>query len=193
MMPNNVYMGGFQCVPAKPLPKDREHFVESSGEYSFIVMSLGTFVTELPAVMTDEIASAFAQLPQKIIWRFPGNRLPNILGNNTLLVNWMPQNDLLGHPKVKVFVAHGGTKEAIYHEVPVVGLPLYSDQLDNLVQLREHGAAKILSIAIVNRDSFRQVVEEELPNPSFSANMQRLSRLHQDQPMKPLDQALFLI
>lgn len=195
-MPNIVYMGGFQCVPAKPLPEELERFVESSGEHGVIVMSLGTFVKELPVDMTDDIAAAFAKMPQKVIWRFPGNRVPNALGNNTLLVNWIPQNDLLGHPKVKVFVAHGGTngiQEAIYHGVPIVGLPLYSDQLDNLVRLRERGAAKILSIATVNCDSFQQAVEEMLHDPSFSTNMLRLSRLHLDQPMKPLDRALFWI
>ncbi|KAG5269661.1 hypothetical protein AALO_G00204520 [Alosa alosa] len=195
-MPNVVYMGGFQCVPAKVLPEELELFVESSGEHGVIVMSLGTFVKELPPDMTDEIAAAFAQLPQKIIWRFPGDRLPPALGNNTLLVNWMPQNDLLGHPKVKLFVAHGGTngiQEAIYHGVPVVGLPIYSDQLDNLVRLRERGAAKILSIATVNRASFLQALQEVLHEPSYSGNMLRLSRLHRDQPMKPLDRALFWI
>ena len=194
-MPNVVYIGGFQCVPAKPLPEELELFVESAGEHGVIVMSLGTFVKELPADMTDEIAAAFAQLPQKVIWRHTGRR-PPVLGNNTLLVDWMPQNDLLGHPKVKLFVAHGGTngiQEAMYHGVPVVGLPLYSDQLDNLVRLKERGAAKILSLGTVDRTSFSQALREVLHRPTYRANMHRLSRLHRDQPIKPLDRALFWI
>ncbi|KAF0036583.1 hypothetical protein F2P81_011895 [Scophthalmus maximus] len=194
-MPNVVYMGGFQCKPAKPLPEHLKKFVQSSGEHGVIIMSLGTFVSELPADMTNEIAAAFAKLPQKVIWRHKGDR-PATLGNNTLLVDWMPQNDLLGHPKIKLFVAHGGTngvQEAIYHGIPVVGLPLFFDQYDNLLRLKERGGAKILTLATVDKDNFLETVQEVLNEPSYRANMQRLSRLHRDQPITPLDKALFWI
>ncbi|XP_030018435.1 UDP-glucuronosyltransferase 2C1-like isoform X7 [Sphaeramia orbicularis] len=193
-MPNFVYMGGFQCTPAKPLPQHLEDFVQSSGEHGVIIMSMGTFVSALPADMTNEIAAAFAKLPQKVIWRHKGDTPAN-LGNNTLLVDWMPQNDLLGHPKMKLFVAHGGTnglQEALYHGVPVVGIPLFFDQYDNLMRLKERGGAQILTINSVDKDNnFLKAVEEVLNDPSYRMNMQRLSRLHRDQPMKPLDNALF--
>ncbi|XP_044063544.1 UDP-glucuronosyltransferase 2C1-like [Siniperca chuatsi] len=195
-MPNVVYMGGFQCKPAKPLPQHLEEFVQSSGEHGVIIMSLGTFVSELPADLTNEIAAAFAKLPQKVIWRHKGDR-PATLGNNTLIVEWMPQNDLLGHPKIKLFVAHGGTngvQEAIYHGVPVVGLPLFFDQHDNLLRLKERGGAKLLTINTVDKDdNFLKAIQEVLNEPSYRTNMQRLSRLHRDQPMKPLDTAVFWI
>ncbi|XP_022597517.1 UDP-glucuronosyltransferase 2C1-like [Seriola dumerili] len=195
-MPNVVYMGGFQCKPSEPLPGDLEEFVQSSGEQGVIIMSLGTFVSELPADMANEIAAAFAKLPQKVIWRYKGDR-PATLGNNTLLVDWMPQNDLLGHPKIKLFVAHGGTngiQEAIYHGVPVVGLPVFFDQYDNLLRLKERGGAKLLTLATVDKgNNFLEAIEEVLTEPSYRMNMQRLSRLHRDQPMKPLDTALFWI
>uniref|UniRef100_A0A3P9NC75 Uncharacterized protein n=1 Tax=Poecilia reticulata TaxID=8081 RepID=A0A3P9NC75_POERE len=93
-------------------------------------------------------------------------------GKNTLLVDWMPQKDLLGH-----------LKEAIYHGVPVVGLPVFYDQYDNLLRLQDRGAAKILTLATVDKeDTFLKTVKEVL-----------LSRLHRDQPMKPIDTALFWI
>uniref|UniRef100_A0A3P9IGN9 UDP-glucuronosyltransferase n=1 Tax=Oryzias latipes TaxID=8090 RepID=A0A3P9IGN9_ORYLA len=195
-MPNVVYMGGFQCKPAKPLPEHLEEFVQSSGEHGVIIMPMGTFVSELPDDLANEIAAAFAKLPQKVIWRYKGKR-PASLGNNTLVVDWMPQNDLLGHPKIKLFVAHGGTngvQEAIYHGVPVVGLPMYFDQYDNLLRLQERGGAKVLSISTVEKDdSFLKAIQEVLTEPSYRMNMQRLSRLHRDQPVKPMDKALFWI
>ncbi|XP_073320079.1 UDP-glucuronosyltransferase 2B20-like [Pagrus major] len=195
-MPNAVYMGGFHCKPAEPLPEHLEEFVQSSGEHGLIIMSMGTFVSELPADITNVIAAAFAKLPQKVIWRHKGDR-PVALGNNTLLVDWMPQNDLLGHPKIKLFVAHGGTnglQEAIYHGVPVVGLPLFSDQYDNLLRLKERGGAKILTLNALDKDdNFLKAIQEVLNEPSYRMNMQRLSRLHRDTPMKPLDTALFWI
>ncbi|KAI1889520.1 hypothetical protein AGOR_G00163720 [Albula goreensis] len=194
-MPNVIYMGGFQCKPAKPLPEDLEEFVQSSGEHGVILMSLGTFISELPKDLADEIAAAFAQLPQKVIWRYTGDR-PTTLGNNTRLVSWVPQNDLLGHPKTRAAVLHGGTngvQEAIYHGVPIIGLPLIFDQPDNLQRMKLKGAAKIVDIATLDRHIFLQALQEVLHDPSYRMNMQRLSRLHRDQPMKPLDSALFWI
>lgn len=65
-MPNVVYMGGFQCKPAQPLPADLEEFVQSAGEHGVIIMTLGTLVKALPAEVADEIASIFASMPQKV-------------------------------------------------------------------------------------------------------------------------------
>ncbi|XP_047437457.1 UDP-glucuronosyltransferase 2C1-like [Mugil cephalus] len=195
-MPNIVYMGGFQCKPAKPLPQHLEDFVQSSGEHGVIIMSLGTFVNELPADLANEIAAVFAKLPQKVIWKYTGDR-PATLGNNTLVVDWMPQNDLLGHPKIKLFVAHGGTngvQEAIYHGVPVVGIPVFFDQYDNLLRLKDRGGAEILTLATMDKDdNFLKAIQEVLNEPSYRMNMQRLSRLHRDQPITPMERALFWI
>lgn len=194
-MPNVVYMGGFQCKPAKPLPQHLEEFVQGSGEPGVIVMSLGTLIGELPHDLADEIAAAFADLPQKVIWRYTGER-PSTLGNNTLVVRWMPQNDLLGHPKIKLFVSHGGTNgifEAMYHGVPIIGIPFVFDQADNLAKLRRKGVAKVVDVSEMDRKAFQNVIQDVLNEQSYALNMQRLSRLHRDQPMKPLDRALFWI
>ncbi|XP_067348249.1 UDP-glucuronosyltransferase 2A2-like [Channa argus] len=194
-MPNVVYVGGFQCKPAQPLPADLEEFVQSAGEHGVIIMSLGTWIEALPQEVTNEIASVFAEMPQKVIWRHKGER-PSTLGNNTLIVDWMPQKDLLGHPQTKVFVAHGGTngvQEAIYHGVPVLGIPLFFDQYDNLLRLQERGAGKILQLSEINGHSFEQGLMEVLHQDSYRQNMQRLSRLHRDQPVAPMDQAIFWV
>lgn len=194
-MPNVVYMGGFQCKPAKPLPQHLEEFVQSSGDHGVIIMSLGSLIGELPSDLAEEIAAAFGELPQKVIWRYKGNK-PALLGNNTLLVDWMPQNDLLGHPSIKLFVSHGGTNgiyEAIYHGIPIVGIPIIFDQVDNLSRMRAKGVAKVLDVSDFDRKIFKNAIQEVLNEPSYTINMQRLSRLHRDQPMKPLDRAIFWI
>nr|XP_055062037.1 UDP-glucuronosyltransferase 2C1-like [Misgurnus anguillicaudatus] len=194
-MPNIVHMGGFQCKPSKPLPKDLEDFVQSSGDHGVIVMSLGTLIGQLPDDVAEAFAEAFAELPHKIIWGYKGRR-PSALGNNTLIMDWIPQNDLLGHPKTRAFVAHGGTngiQEAIYHGVPIIGFGLIFDQPDNLSKMRVKGVAKTVDFATVDKDSFLETVKEVLYNPSYRENMQRLSRLHRDVPVKPLDNAIFWI
>ncbi|XP_059193052.1 UDP-glucuronosyltransferase 2A2-like [Centropristis striata] len=194
-MPNIVYMAGFQCKPSKPLSKELEDFVQSSGEHGIIVMTLGSLVAELPEDIAEDIAAAFAQLPQKVLWRHKGKR-PSTLGNNTLLLDWLPQNDLLGHSKTRLFVAHGGTngiQEAIYHGVPLVGLPLMFDQHDNFFRMKVRGVAKVLDIATMNKDNFLEALKEVLYDPTYREKMKALSDLHRDQPTKPLDRAMFWI
>uniref|UniRef100_A0A8P4GAQ4 Si:ch73-334d15.1 n=1 Tax=Dicentrarchus labrax TaxID=13489 RepID=A0A8P4GAQ4_DICLA len=182
-MPNIVYIGGFQCKPCKPLSSELEEFVQSSGEHGFILMSLGTLVKGLPIEITSEIAAAFAKLPQKVIWRHAGER-PNNLGNNTLLLEWMPQNDLLGT---------NGIYESIYHGVPIVGIPLLFDQFENVLRLEARGAAKVVDATKITHQNFLETIQEVLHNPSYRNNMKHLSALHRDKPMHPLDTAVYWV
>ncbi|MCI4379462.1 hypothetical protein PGIGA_G00228630 [Pangasianodon gigas] len=194
-MPNVVYMSCFQCKPPKALPDDLEDFVESSGEHGIVIVSLGTLIGQLPDDIADEMAAALAKLPQKVIWRYSGKK-PSTLGNNTILRDWLPQNDLLGHPKTKVFVSHGGTNgilEAIYHSTPIVGLPLVFDQHDNLSRMKYKGVAQVIDIATLNQKVFLEAIQEVINEPSYSINMKRLSRLLRDTPVQPLDNAMFWI
>ncbi|TWW54935.1 UDP-glucuronosyltransferase 1-10, partial [Takifugu flavidus] len=45
----------------------------------------------------------------------------------------------------------------------------------------------------MTEEIFFQGIQEVLNDPSYRMNMQRLSRLHRDAPMKPIDSALFWI
>lgn len=113
-----------------------------------------------------------------------------------MVVDWMPQKDLLGHSQTKVFIAHGGTngvQEAIYHGVPVLGIPLFFDQYDNLLRLEVKGAGKMILLPELNSRNFEKSLVEVLNVDSFRDNMQRMSRLHRDQPMTPMDQAIFWV
>ncbi|XP_008286107.1 UDP-glucuronosyltransferase 2B20-like [Stegastes partitus] len=193
-MPNVVYIGGFQGKPCKPLPSDLEDFLESSGEHGVIVMTLGTLLGDLGPEKSEIVASAFANIPQKVVWRHFGKR-PVSLGNNTMLVEWLPQNDILGHPKTKLFITHGGTNglyEAIYHGVPVLGIPLLFDQNDNMARMKARGVAEIVDVITLNVESLTNALKNILdPEKPYKQNMLKLSQLHHDKPIKPLDSAVF--
>lgn len=194
-MPNIVHIGGFHCHPAQPLPAELEDFMNSSGEHGVVVMSLGVMITALPKEITEAIAAVFAKLPQKVIWRYVGERPPS-LGNNTMLLKWLPQNDLLGHPKTCAFVSHGGTNgiyEAIYHGVPVLVLPLLFDQFDNAVRLEVRGAARVLDAGLLTSEDFLKGIKDVIGNSLYRKNMQKLSKLHRDYPLSPLDSATYWI
>ena len=56
------------------------------------------------------------------------------LGDNVKVSSWLPQNDILGHPKTRLFIGHAGMNgmlEAAYHGVPMICVPFFGDQFDN--------------------------------------------------------------
>ncbi|XP_008062241.1 UDP-glucuronosyltransferase 2B4-like isoform X2 [Carlito syrichta] len=194
-LPNVDFIGGHHCKPAKPLPKEMEDFVQSSGGNGVVVFSLGSMVSDLTEERANVIASALAQIPQKVLWRFDGKK-PHTLGPNTKLYKWLPQNDLLGHPKTKAFITHGGNNgiyEAIYHGVPMVGIPLFADQADNIVRMKTKGAAVAVDFSTMSSTDLLNALKTVINDPIYKENAMKLSRIHQDQPIKPLDRALFWI
>uniref|UniRef100_H0XMC3 UDP-glucuronosyltransferase n=1 Tax=Otolemur garnettii TaxID=30611 RepID=H0XMC3_OTOGA len=197
LLPNVEFVGGLHCKPAKPLPKEIEDFIQSSGENGVVVFSLGSMVSNMKEERANVIAAALAQIPQKeqVLWRFDGKK-PDTLGPNTRLYKWLPQNDLLGHPKTKAFVTHGGTNgmyEAIYHGVPMLGIPLFADQPDNMAHMRAKGAAVTLDFTTMSSADLLSALKMVINDPIYKENAVRLSKIHHDQPMKPLDRAVFWI
>ncbi|XP_026303729.1 UDP-glucuronosyltransferase 2B18 isoform X3 [Piliocolobus tephrosceles] len=195
LLPNVDFVGGLHCKPAKPLPKEMEEFVESSGENGVVVFSLGSMVTKMKEERANVIASALAQIPQKVLWRFDGKK-PDTLGLNTRLYKWIPQNDLLGHPKTRAFITHGGANgiyEAIYHGVPMVGIPLFADQPDNIAHMKARGAAVRLDFDTMSSTDLVNALKTVINDPLYKENVMKLSRIQHDQPVKPLDRAVFWI
>ncbi|KAK7831854.1 hypothetical protein U0070_016484 [Myodes glareolus] len=172
-----------------------EDFVQSSGEHGVVVFSLGSMVGTLTEERANVIAAGLAQIPQKVLWRFEGKK-PDTLGSNTRLYKWIPQNDLLGHPKARAFITHGGTNgiyEAIYHGIPVVGIPLFGDQFDNVVHMKTKGAGVRVDFLTMSSTDLLHAVKTVTNDPSYKENAMRLSRIHHEQPVKPLDRAVFWI
>ncbi|XP_012674132.2 UDP-glucuronosyltransferase 2C1-like isoform X2 [Clupea harengus] len=191
--PNFIFIGGHHCKPSKPLPADLEEFVQSSDDDGIVVFSFGSLYKNLTVERRDMFVSALGQIPQKVVWGFAGER-PQTLPANIRIYNWIPQNDLLGHPKTKAFITHGGSNglyEAIYHGVPLVGIPLFADQPDNIFILEKKGVAVNLDLYHMDSDDLVEGLRTVINNPLYKENIMSLSRLHHDQPMRPLDRAVF--
>ncbi|XP_073502827.1 UDP-glucuronosyltransferase 1A1-like isoform X4 [Phyllobates terribilis] len=195
IMPNMVFIAGINCKPRKHLTKDFESLVNSSGEHGFVVFSLGSMVSDIPMHKAMDIAEALGSIPQTVIWRYTG-KVPSNLANNTHLVKWLPQNDLLAHPKARAFITHAGSHglyESICNAVPVVMLPLFGDQMDNAKRLESRGAGVTLNVLDMTPDDLFKALDTVINNPSYKENIQRLSTLHLDRPIHPLDLAVYWV
>ncbi|XP_066286542.1 UDP-glucuronosyltransferase 2C1-like [Branchiostoma lanceolatum] len=194
-MPNTVQVGGLNVRVAAPLTEDMEAFVQSSGDDGVIVVSFGSMVKTMSAERREVFAAAFARLRQKVVWRYVGEK-PTGLGNNTKLLAWLPQNDLLAHPKTRAFVAHAGSNgmyEALHHGVPMVCLPLFGDQPANAARVVARGLGVKLDYSTVTTEQLYLSILHVVTNSSFQETAARLSRLHRDQPQSPMERAVWWI
>ncbi|XP_011835656.1 PREDICTED: UDP-glucuronosyltransferase 1-7 isoform X9 [Mandrillus leucophaeus] len=148
VMPNMVFIGGINCHQGKPVPMEFEAYINASGEHGIVVFSLGSMVAEIPEKKAMAIADALGKIPQTVLWRYTGTP-PSNLANNTILVKWLPQNDLLGHPMTRAFITHAGSHgiyEGICNGVPMVMMPLFGDQMDNAKRMETKGAGVTLNV-----------------------------------------------
>nr|XP_057923180.1 UDP-glucuronosyltransferase 1A1-like [Doryrhamphus excisus] len=191
LMPNMVPVGGINCNVRKPLPEDLEPWV--SGEHGFVVFTLGTAVPEMPEEITNVFLEAFRQIPQKVIWRYTGSVSGNI-PENVKMMNWVPQNDLLAHHGIRAFITHAGSHglfEGLCHAVPMVMVPIAGDQPDNAERLASKGAGVVLDITAMTSEDLLQALNEVINNTGYKDTMRRLSALHKDRPVDPLDLSVY--
>ena len=88
----------------------------------------------VPDSRIQAIFNALAQLPQKVIMKLdPPEHLQ--VPANVMTKSFLPQADILAHKNVVLFITHcgmHGVMEAIYHKVPMVGMPVFIDQVISL-------------------------------------------------------------
>ncbi|XP_030613831.1 UDP-glucuronosyltransferase-like [Archocentrus centrarchus] len=193
LMPNMVLIGGINCAKKAPLPADLEEFVNGSGDDGFIVFSMGSLVSTMPAKKAEHFLDAFRQIPQRVVWRYTGE-LPADLPKNVRVIKWLPQNDLLAHPKAKVFITHGGSHgiyEGICNSVPMLMFPLFGDQGDNVHRLVARGAAEKLSIYDTTTGELLSALKKLINDKRYKEKMVELSQIHLDRPTDPVDLAVF--
>ena len=76
---------------------------------------------------------------------------------------------LTGHPKTRVFITHGGSNgiyEAIYHGVPMVGIPLFGDQPDNMVHMKAKGVAITVELNFMKTEDLRDAINTVINDKS---------------------------
>jgi len=71
------------------------------------------------------------------------------------------------HPKVKLFISHGGISglyEAVDAGVPVLGFPLFGDQYRNIDNLVNAGMAISMDLSSVSEETLLKHVLELINN-----------------------------
>ncbi|XP_065368673.1 UDP-glycosyltransferase UGT5-like [Calliphora vicina] len=185
-VPSMVEVGG--------LPEDILNFINNSTE-DVIYFSMGSNVKskDFPAEKLQMLNEVFSSLPYKIMWKFEKPTLPG-KPKNVFIKSWFPQPDVLAHPRVKLFISHGGllsTSESVYHGKPMLGLPVFYDQQMNIKKGIQAGFALGIDFHTLPREEFKSSILKMMNNPKYLNNAKTISNIFHDQPMKPLELAIY--
>jgi len=192
---NIIEVGGLQLKDAKPLEGDLKKFMDSATEGAVLV-SFGSSLKpdQMPQEKIQVFIDTFKQLGMKVIWKWD-KEMPG-LPDNILLSSWLPQQDLLAHPNLRVFVTHGGLGslvEAIYHKAVIVGIPLSNDQKPNLLRAERHGYAVSLDWDEMTADELVESIKKAMGDKEMAANLERIHNLYLDREEKPVEKAAWWV
>ena len=90
------------------------------------------------------------------------------VSDNVKLLSWLPQNDILGHPKTRLFIAHAGMNgmlESTYHGVPMICSPFFGDQFDNARIAKHAGFGEVVDLDTTSAEDFVSLIHKVLNQP----------------------------
>lgn len=105
-------------------------------------------------------------MPYKILWKFEDDQLEN-KPRNVQINKWLPQQDLLRHPNIKLFITQAGlqsTEEALLNGVPLLALPFMADQHFNAKSIVKLEVGRQLDFQTLSDENFSESILEILRN-----------------------------
>ena len=148
----------------------------------------------MPKEKLKIFVEAFRKRDMSVIWKWDAE-ISNLPGN-VKLSSWLPQQDLLGHPNLKVFVTHGGLGslvESIYHKAVIVGVPFSNDQKPNLLRASRHGYATSLNWENLSTEDLINGIKEAMGNETMRKSMERIHNLYVDREENPVEKAAWWV
>ncbi|XP_071055909.1 UDP-glycosyltransferase UGT5-like isoform X1 [Onthophagus taurus] len=195
-VPQMIDVGGLHVSNKKiTLPQNIEKWINESSE-GVVYFSMGSMLIghSFPIKKREMFQRAFSRLKHRVLWKWENDTMPG-KPDNVMTQKWMPQFDILCHPNVKAFVAHGGLlgmTEAVHCGVPVVVMPQFGDQFTNARALEASGGGVILDFSTITEDNVYEALQKVL-NPKFKKQAEELSARFKDRPMSPMDTAIYWI
>lgn len=186
VQPSYVMVGGFIQPQTHTIPDQVQAFINSSDpHHGVILFSFGSIARNYGPKWREIFAAGLARLPHRVIWRY-NEEVPRSLGNNTLLVPWLPQSEILAQPQVKLFVTHCGMNaayEASYHGTPVVAIPLFADQFFQASKLINHvKMGQRVDIRKLDADRLYEAIMDVANNGHYAENAKTISYVMQNRP-----------
>ncbi|KAH7723187.1 UGT-57 protein [Aphelenchoides avenae] len=83
--------------------------------------------------------------------------------------------------------------EAVAHGVPMVGIPLYGFNYQNLLKVQAKGLGRILAKSDLTEKSLATAMKDVLENPKYAATARDLSKAYKGRPTTAFDTVLYWV
>ncbi|XP_060823951.1 UDP-glycosyltransferase UGT5-like isoform X2 [Bombus pascuorum] len=168
----------------KPLPQDLQAFLDGATN-GFIYFSLGSNAksANLPLEIRRMFCDVFAKLPYRVVWKFEED-LPG-KPDNVYIGKWLPQQTILAHPNIKLFIYQGGlqsSEETVHFGVPVLGFAILADQDYQVARMEALGIGKYLEITTLKKDELENAITELITNKKYKERILYIRNVVKDTP-----------
>ncbi|XP_046601983.1 UDP-glucuronosyltransferase 2A3-like [Neodiprion lecontei] len=126
--------------------------------------------------------TTYMQKQQEIARKYFGNDIPDL-----------GELEKKSHPNIKAFIYQVGlqsTEEAIFHAVPLIGLPVFSDQQTDVQKMVSLGVGKKLNIFNIDRFDLVKAIQSVAGDGSYKQRLLKLRDLMEDKPYDSLENAV---
>ncbi|XP_055637869.1 UDP-glycosyltransferase UGT5-like [Toxorhynchites rutilus septentrionalis] len=195
LLPAVVEVGGVHIKARKALPGDIKTILDNSPE-GVVVISWGSVLraASLSTAKRDAILDALKRIPLKVLWKWEDDNTEGF-PPNVIVRKWLPQLDVLCHPNVRLFLAHGGMlgiTEAVSCGVPIVITPFYGDQFLNAAAVVNRGMGVMMYFDQLDADYVYECINKGL-QPDVSQAAAAVSDAFLHRPQSPMDLAVWSI
>ena len=192
--PNYVDLGMMDCRAPMKIKDDLKlkTFLDDAKD-GVVYVSFGSVVKA--SVMGDDkrkaLLNVFRKLKQKVLWKWETDIMDD-KPPNVMLHEWLPQQDVLGHPNVKLFISHGGKssfQETLCHQKPALFIPITADQPANSREAEMSGFGLMLPYQELTEESFGEKLNLLLNDTKYAIKAKEIGAFSVDQPQHPLERA----
>ncbi|GMS94668.1 hypothetical protein PENTCL1PPCAC_16843, partial [Pristionchus entomophagus] len=184
----NIGGVGIKTKDAEPLKPEYASRVDKAK--GVIVMSFGSIapVYLMPDHWKEAYFHAFAQFPDvQFFLRYEKpEEIADDLPPNAYAAKWLPQTDLLQHPKALGLISHGGynsVHDVLHAGVPMLATGLFGDQPKNAHLVERLGMGINVHKTTISKETMTAAIRRLVEDKSLKANAQRLKSMIATKPV----------
>ncbi|XP_034655139.1 UDP-glucuronosyltransferase [Drosophila subobscura] len=185
-LPNMLEVGGLHLTQHKEqlqLPNHLLSFMEAAAG-GVIYMSLGADVqtAKLPSEKLALFMDVFGHLKEfhfVLKWENEDFVSNLELPENVMIANWWPQQAILSHSPVKLFISSCGQLsvwESIMGDTPILAIPILAEQEVMAKRLQLHGVSLTVNYDAIAYDSLLHGIRQLTLNTSYTESLVQLKK-----------------
>lgn len=161
--PFTVQVGFLHINESEHLPQDLQNFLDKSTK-GVIYINLGSniLLNKFDKHTLRMFQVMVEHINYDVIWRWEDCNL-EIRPKNVKIINWAPQQAILAHPNVRVFITHGNIlsmQEGVWYGVPMVAIPLFGEHLANAWRIQKLGIGVKLAFSTLTVEKLEDAITE---------------------------------